>query len=65
VVNPEISIAFMNDYTTAEKYEIVFTQPRPTTAINGSEFHAQTMAAFWPRPEPASMDGALAAVDPD
>jgi hypothetical protein len=36
----------------------------PTAAINGSEFRAQTMTDFWPRPEPASMDGALAAVDP-
>jgi hypothetical protein len=36
----------------------------PTAAINVSEFHAQTMAAFWPGPEPASLDGALAAVDP-
>jgi hypothetical protein len=36
----------------------------PTAAINGSEFHAQTMPAFWPGPEPASIDGVLAAVDP-
>jgi hypothetical protein len=36
----------------------------PTTAINVSEFHAQTMTAFWLGPEPASMDVPLAAVDP-
>ena len=36
----------------------------PTAAINGSEFHAQTMAAFWPEPNLAFMAGALAAVDP-
>jgi hypothetical protein len=32
----------------------------PTAAINGSEFRAQIMTAFWPGREPASMDGALA-----
>jgi hypothetical protein len=37
----------------------------PTAAINVSEFHAQTMVAFRSEPEPASRDGALAAVDPD
>jgi hypothetical protein len=35
-----------------------------TAAIKGSEFHAQIMAAFWPGPEPGSIDRALAAVDP-
>jgi hypothetical protein len=50
------------DQVTEGEYR-VFTHPRPTAAINASEFHAQTMTAFWPGPEPASLDGALAAVD--
>jgi hypothetical protein len=36
----------------------------PFSAIESIVFQANSITAFWPGPEPASMDAALAAVDP-